>query len=59
VIEGEGLMHIDGEDRVVRKNDYIFLPPGAVSRDNLLIPLRNSPLSNLSRQVSVHFYFDH
>ena len=28
VIEGEGLMHIDGEDRVVRKHDFIFLPPG-------------------------------
>jgi mannose-6-phosphate isomerase-like protein (cupin superfamily) len=28
VLEGEGLMHIDGEDRVVRKGDYIFLPPG-------------------------------
>jgi mannose-6-phosphate isomerase-like protein (cupin superfamily) len=28
VIEGEGLMHIDGKDHVVRKHDYIFLPPG-------------------------------
>jgi mannose-6-phosphate isomerase-like protein (cupin superfamily) len=28
VIEGEGLMHIDGEAHVVRKHDYIFLPPG-------------------------------
>ena len=28
VIEGEGLMHIDGEDHVVRKHDFIFLPPG-------------------------------
>src|SRR5262250_374166 len=28
VLEGEGLMHIDGEPRVVRKHDVIFLPPG-------------------------------
>src|SRR5450830_1076076 len=28
VIEGEGLMQIDGKDHVVRKHDYIFLPPG-------------------------------
>ena len=28
VLEGEGLMHIDGEDHVVRKQDVIFLPPG-------------------------------
>ena len=27
VIEGEGLMVIDGEKRVVRKHDFIFLPP--------------------------------
>ena len=28
VLEGEGLMQIDGNDRVVRNGDYIFLPPG-------------------------------
>jgi mannose-6-phosphate isomerase-like protein (cupin superfamily) len=28
VIEGEGLMEIDGEKRLVRKHDFIFLPPG-------------------------------
>ena len=28
VLEGEGLMEIDGEKRVVRKHDFIFLPPG-------------------------------
>src|SRR6202171_175075 len=28
VIEGEGLMHIEGKDHVVRKHDYIFLQPG-------------------------------
>ena len=28
VLEGEGLMEIDGTARVVRKHDVIFLPPG-------------------------------
>jgi mannose-6-phosphate isomerase-like protein (cupin superfamily) len=28
VLEGEGLMEIEGETRVVRKHDVIFLPPG-------------------------------
>ena len=28
VLEGEGLMQIDGVPRVVRKHDVIFLPPG-------------------------------
>lgn len=28
VLDGEGLMEIDGEKHVVRKHDYIFLPPG-------------------------------
>ena len=28
VLEGEGLMEIDGEHHVVRKHDVIFLPPG-------------------------------
>ncbi|MCZ7658400.1 MAG: cupin domain-containing protein [Xanthobacteraceae bacterium] len=28
VLEGEGLMEIDGEKHVVRKHDFIFLPPG-------------------------------
>ena len=39
VIEGEGLMHIDGEDHVVRKHDFIFLPPGvphAISNTGLV-----------------------
>jgi mannose-6-phosphate isomerase-like protein (cupin superfamily) len=30
VIEGEGLMHIDGKDHIVRKHDFIFLPPGCL-----------------------------
>ena len=29
VIDGEGLMEIDDERRVVRKHDVIFIPPGA------------------------------
>ena len=28
VLEGEGLMEIDGKNHVVRKHDFIFLPPG-------------------------------
>jgi mannose-6-phosphate isomerase-like protein (cupin superfamily) len=28
VLEGEGVMEIDGVSRVVRKHDFIFLPPG-------------------------------
>jgi mannose-6-phosphate isomerase-like protein (cupin superfamily) len=28
VIEGEGLMHIAGKDHVVRRHDFIYLPPG-------------------------------
>jgi mannose-6-phosphate isomerase-like protein (cupin superfamily) len=28
VLEGEGLMQIGGERRVVRRHDVIFLPPG-------------------------------
>ncbi len=28
VLEGEGLMEIDGRKHVVRKHDVIFLPPG-------------------------------
>lgn len=28
VLEGEGLMELDGERRVVRPGDFIFIPPG-------------------------------
>jgi len=28
VLDGEGLMEIEGERRVVRRHDVIFLPPG-------------------------------
>ena len=39
VLEGEGLMEIDGERQVVRKHDVIFLPPGiehAISNTGLV-----------------------
>ena len=32
VLEGEGLMEIAGKNRVVRKHDFIFLPPGRGTR---------------------------
>jgi mannose-6-phosphate isomerase-like protein (cupin superfamily) len=28
VLEGEGMMEIDGERRVVRRHDVVFIPPG-------------------------------
>jgi mannose-6-phosphate isomerase-like protein (cupin superfamily) len=28
VLEGEGLMEIEGQNHVVRKHDVIYLPPG-------------------------------
>jgi mannose-6-phosphate isomerase-like protein (cupin superfamily) len=39
VLDGEGLMEIDGEHRVVRRHDVIFLPPGiehAISNTGLV-----------------------
>lgn len=39
VLEGEGLMEVAGESRVVRKHDVIFLPPGvehAISNSGLV-----------------------
>jgi mannose-6-phosphate isomerase-like protein (cupin superfamily) len=39
VLQGEGLMEIDGETHVVRMYDYIFLPPGvdhAISNTGLV-----------------------
>jgi len=29
VLEGEGLMELEGERRLVRKDDVVFIPPGA------------------------------
>jgi mannose-6-phosphate isomerase-like protein (cupin superfamily) len=39
VLDGEGLMEIDGERHVVRRHDVIFLPPGvehAISNTGLV-----------------------
>jgi mannose-6-phosphate isomerase-like protein (cupin superfamily) len=39
VLEGEGLMEIAGKNHVVRKHDFIFLPPGvehAISNTGLV-----------------------
>ena len=39
VIKGEGLMEIAGKNHVVRKHDFIFLPPGvehAISNSGLV-----------------------
>ena len=39
VLEGEGLMEIEGKNHVVRKHDVIFLPPGvehAISNSGLV-----------------------
>src|SRR3974390_961816 len=39
VLEGEGLMEIAGENHVVRKHDFIYLPPGvehAISNSGLV-----------------------
>jgi mannose-6-phosphate isomerase-like protein (cupin superfamily) len=30
ILEGEGLMELDGEKKVVRRHDVIFIPPGVV-----------------------------
>jgi quercetin dioxygenase-like cupin family protein len=41
VLEGEGLMEIAGKNQVVRKHDFIFLPPGVEDA------ISNSGLSDL------------
>jgi mannose-6-phosphate isomerase-like protein (cupin superfamily) len=42
ILEGEGTMEIDGERRIVRRHDVIFIPPG-VSHS-----ITNSGLSDLT-----------
>lgn len=42
VLEGEGLMEIGDEKRVVRQHDVVFLPPGVPHS------IRNSGLGNLT-----------
>jgi quercetin dioxygenase-like cupin family protein len=42
VLAGEGLMEIAGKSDVVRKHDFIFLPPGiehAISNSGLVDPV--------------------
>jgi mannose-6-phosphate isomerase-like protein (cupin superfamily) len=52
VIEGEGLMTIDGEAHVVRKHDFIFLPPGVehaienTGTSDLIFIVVTSPVSD-------------
>jgi quercetin dioxygenase-like cupin family protein len=41
VLEGEGLMEIEGENHIVRKHDFIYLPPGVMHS------IANSGLSDL------------
>lgn len=42
ILDGEGLMEIDGQKTVVRQHDVIFLPPGAWHS------IRNTGLGNLT-----------
>ena len=52
VLEGEGLMEIGDTTRVVRKNDFIFLPPGVEhalqnsGTGNLVFLVITSPVSD-------------
>ncbi len=41
LLEGEGVMEIDGERRVVRRHDVVFIPPGVEHA------IRNTGLENL------------
>ena len=51
VLEGEGLMEIGNTSRVVRKNDFVFLPPGVdhslqnSGTGNLVFLVITSPVS--------------
>lgn len=52
VLEGEGLMEIGNTSRVVRKNDFVFLPPGVdhslqnSGTGNLVFLVITSPVSD-------------
>lgn len=52
VLEGEGMMEIDGKRNVVRKHDVIFLPPGVSHSiansglNDLLFLVVTSPVSD-------------
>ena len=32
ILEGQGLMHIDGEEKQVKENDFVYIPPHAVQK---------------------------
>jgi mannose-6-phosphate isomerase-like protein (cupin superfamily) len=56
VLEGEGLMHIDGKQHVVRKHDVVFLPP-EVKHDiantglvDLVFIVVTSPISDVAEE---------
>jgi quercetin dioxygenase-like cupin family protein len=59
VIEGEGLMHIDGKDHVMRKHDYVFLPPGIVHAisntglTDLVFLVVTSPVSDTDKTMPI------
>lgn len=52
ILEGEGVMELDGERIVVRRQDYIFVPPGVEHAiynsglDNLVFLVITSPASD-------------
>ena len=52
VLEGEGRMEIDGEVHVVRRHDFIFLPPGVehsienTGTSDLVFLVATSPVSD-------------
>ena len=57
LLEGEGLMEIEGKNHVVRKHDVIFLPPGiehAISNtgvSDLVFLVVTSPVSDDAEHV--------
>ncbi|HJO71620.1 MAG: cupin domain-containing protein [Rhodospirillales bacterium] len=52
VLDGEGLMELDGECRVVRRHDVIFIPPGVEHAmynsglDDLVFVVVTTPISD-------------
>ena len=52
VLDGEGLMELDGEPRVVRRHDVIFIPPGVEHAmynsglDDLVFVVVTTPVSD-------------
>lgn len=52
ILEGEGLMEIDGKHRVVRRHDVIFLPPSVphalqnTGTDNLVFIVVTAPVKD-------------